>query len=134
MRQITNSYSDCQLVVLDEAPGANGPFAVTQTGFNPNDPSMKELPHFLRDDGKWVDEIAFGTSPLEERFRVVFPTAGDAMKLLASLPSHPEFVSRETTEAEIAEFIARLKSMGSVRARLTVFVAEWRQSRSGASA
>jgi len=96
LRSITNSFLDVHLVSLASWPKAveisprdrNGPYVVTQTGYDPNDMKLIADEFVLGRSGKWLSLSTFFRLPVEERrAEFVFGTAAEVMQTMSNLPS-----------------------------------------------
>ena len=96
LRTITNSYQDVRLGSLASwKPRAdefiphdpNGPYVVTQEGYDPDDAKMTPDEFILRRSGEWASLSLFFQLPEPDRAEFVFRTAAEVMQLMNNLPS-----------------------------------------------
>lgn len=106
MRVITNNFSDCVVIDLDPRPGIQSPFIVTQIGYAPDDPELRDKMFVLRPDGKWIDINYFFSQSDELKFdEVVFDSLVQIIELLDSLPPKPKFVNVQIDEANLHNWV-----------------------------
>jgi hypothetical protein len=96
LRTITNHYQDARLNSLSKWRQAseitprdrNGPYVITQEGYDPEDASMIADEFILSRSGKWLSLGYFYQLPVDaRREEFVFGTATEAIQLMNSLPS-----------------------------------------------
>jgi hypothetical protein len=96
LRNITNSYQDVRLGSLaswkaraDEfiPHDPNGPYVVTQEGYDPDDATLTPDQFILRRSGEWLSLSSFYQLPEPDRAEFVFRTAAEVMQVMNDLPS-----------------------------------------------
>jgi hypothetical protein len=96
LRNITNSYQDVRLGSLaswkaraDEfiPHDPNGPYVVTQEGYDPDDATFTPDEFILRRSGEWLSLSSFYQLPEPDRAEFVFRTAAEVMQVMNDLPS-----------------------------------------------
>jgi hypothetical protein len=124
---LTNDYNRCRLVNLDPADGTAGPFAITQTAYDPDDARMAEAVFLLGREGVWVDELALAKVPHERQLDFFFSSSGDAMKAISTLSGKPVIERYELTEQDLRERVA-MWSAGGFQQRVRAVVERYRDS------
>jgi hypothetical protein len=96
LTKITNNFQDVRLVSLAswrkaseiEPRDRNGPYVVTQEGYDPEDVTLSPDEFVLGRSGKWLSIAYFYQMPVpERRAEFVFGTAAEVMRILGDLPS-----------------------------------------------
>jgi hypothetical protein len=96
LRTITNSFQDVRLGSLaswkaraDEfiPHDPNGPYVVTQEGYDPDDATLTPDEFILRRSGEWLSLSSFYQLPEPDRAEFVFRTAAEVMQIMSGLPS-----------------------------------------------
>lgn len=101
LRNITNHYQDVKLVSLSTWRQAaeivprdrNGPYVVTQEGYDRDD--LKVIPDefILGRSGKWISLGHFYQMPVaDRRSEFIFGTVGEVIRLMSNLPSDVEML------------------------------------------
>jgi hypothetical protein len=101
LRNITNSYQDVRLGSLaswkaraDELipHDPNGPYVVTQEGYDPDDATLTPDEFILRRSGEWLSLSSFYQLPEPDRAEFVFRTAAEVMQVMNDLPSNVRII------------------------------------------
>ena len=128
MRALTNDHRDCRLIKLDpEDP--TSPYAVTQEGYDSNDPKYRMRMFYLQRNGQWIDEIARSTRPDSEGGDVLFETSAEAFKVLGHLTGKPVVRDLPVSEADVKTYLARVGSGSSPQELLRQFLARYRAAK-----
>lgn len=107
--RLTNHFSACRLVSLSKlkaaaefpARDANGPYLITQDGYDPSDPAMRRGEFLLSRSGEWLGTHWFVRLPVPERRKqFLFATVGEAMELMQDLPSKVRVISTKPANIE----------------------------------
>ena len=128
MRALTNDHRDCRLIKLDP-DDPTSPYAVTQEGYDSNDPRYRMRMFYLQRDGQWIDEIARSTRPDSEAGDVLFETSAEAFKVLGNLTGKPVVRDLPVSEADVKNYLARVGSGSSPQELLRQFLARYRAAK-----
>lgn len=102
---LTNDYRRVRLVSLRkwkhaaevEPRDPGGPYVVTQSGYDPEDPKLQHDDFLVGRSGAWFSIRLFFSLPKDLRRReFVFGTAAEVIQLLESLTGQPRVVSSAT--------------------------------------
>src|SRR5258706_6330879 len=101
LRNLTNHFQDFRLVSLgswrqaSEFTGRdrNGPYMVTQEGYDPEDMRMTANEFVLGRSGKWLSLSHFFRLPVpDRRAEFIFNSAAEGMAMMVDLPSKAEII------------------------------------------
>ncbi len=124
---LANEYSRCKLIKLGEDEPLHGPFAITQTACDPEDPRMAEIVFLLSRRAVWVDQLALAKVPEERQLDFIFGTSAEALKTISELSGAPVIERYELTEDDLRERVAAWQG-GSFQQRVKALVARFRAS------
>jgi hypothetical protein len=125
LKKITNSFLDVRLVSLASWPAAskilprdrNGPYVVTQQGYDPEDMKVTADEFVLGRSGRWLSLSYFFQMPVPERqAEFLFGTAAEVMQVMQDLPTAVKIlrpgrgVSDAAANAEGDEMAAAFKA------------------------
>ena len=122
LRTITNSFQDVRLGSLaswkaraDEfiPHDPNGPYVVTQEGYDPDDATLTPDEFILRRSGEWLSLSSFYQLPEPDRAEFVFRTAAEVMQIMSGLPSKVQ-ITRPGVETKTAPATAEADEMAAV--------------------
>jgi hypothetical protein len=125
---ITNEYNACHLIKLD-TKDRNTPFVVVQEAYDPRDLSSRQQMYYLQRDGLWIDEIACTMLPDSELDLVVYETSGDALEVVSHLVGKPMIRRFPVSAADVQEYVAKMKSIGSPEAAFHRVLARYRAAK-----
>lgn len=101
LHNITNNFQDVRLSSLATWKQAaeftprdrNGPYAILQEGYDPEDPTVTADEFVLGRSGKWLSLGYFYKMPVpERRAEFVFGTAAEVMQMMGNLPSQAQII------------------------------------------
>lgn len=136
LRKITNRFQDVHLVSLaswrqaDEITprDRNGPYMITQEGYDPADLTMTPDEFVLGRSGQWLSLRHFFRMAVDDRrAEFVFGTVAEVMQMMEDLPSNvllfgrggemPKARGEEEEEDEMAAAFQAARGQGSGPAR-----------------
>lgn len=107
MRTITNDYRDAQILNLGSG-SEKGPYLVTQTGVNPNEPMPKTHMFVLRPDGKWADFNAYACQGKPEAMdELVFGSMAEVMTAFGKLIGKPRIADLPVNKEGLQAWLDR---------------------------
>lgn len=124
---LANDYNRCRLINLGDDTGHGGPFAISQTAYDPEDARMSETVFLLGRECTWVDQLALAKVPHERQLDFFYVSSGEAMKVMASLNGAPVIERYELTEQDLRERVAAW-SVGGFQQRVKAIVERFRDS------
>ena len=128
MRTITNDYRDAQILNLGSA-AEKGPYLVTQTGVNPNEPMPKTHMFVLRPDGKWADFNAYACQGKPEAMdELVFGSMAEVMTAFGKLMGKPRVVDLPVDKEGLQRWLDR-QAGGNPLEAARAWAAEYRKRR-----
>jgi hypothetical protein len=124
---LSNNYLDCEILNLDPDNPRHGPFVVTQSAVDANDPRQIQNLYLLRRDGVWIEYATHELTPESKRIPVTFDGLGEITKLMSGLMGNPQIVREEDLDqAMLSQFLQQVNAAGGMLAHIRSRVARYK--------
>ncbi|MCX8157058.1 MAG: hypothetical protein N3J91_11525 [Verrucomicrobiae bacterium] len=124
---LTNDYKACRVYDLHPQNRRLGPFIVTQTAIDAEDPQQREEIYLLRRDGVWISLLHPLVQESSDRCLFCFGTMGEIVQLLQNLPPEARVERAEAPPEKMAQWLAAINQAGGPLAFIEERVLQWRE-------